>query len=141
VDREAEFAFDLGLVSRRWRTRLDARFKAMGLTQARWIALLELSRSGPISQRELADRLGVEGPTIVRLLDGLERGGLVERRGCEDDRRLKRIHLTERSEAMLTTMKAISDALRRELLAGIAADDLDAALRVLRTISARLEGP
>ena len=78
---------------------------------------------------------------MVRLLDGLERRGLVERRGCEGDRRLKQVHLTEQAGAMLTTIRTISDELQHELLVGIPADELEAALRVLRAIGARLEAP
>lgn len=48
---------------------------------------MELSRNGPLTQRDLASFLGVEGPTLVRLLDGLEAKDLIARRVCPDDRR------------------------------------------------------
>ena len=70
---------ELGRVGRRWRTLLDARVKHLGLTQARWIALLHLRHSGCRAQRDLADKIGVEGPTLVRLLDALQERGLIER--------------------------------------------------------------
>ncbi|MCO6389412.1 MarR family winged helix-turn-helix transcriptional regulator [Aliihoeflea sp. 40Bstr573] len=65
------FAMELGRVSRRWRTRLDERLRNTGLNQARWTVLLQLSNFGPASQRELAERVGVEGPTLARVLDRL----------------------------------------------------------------------
>jgi len=136
---DAEFAMELGKVARRWRTRLDSRLRAVGLTQARWIALLELSRTDGLTQRALAATLGIEGPTLVRLLDGLEAQGLIERQTCADDRRAKRIHLTANAAPLLREIRQIADATRRELLGGVSHDDLAAARRVLATIAERLE--
>src|SRR4051812_23283528 len=130
---EAEFAFELGRVSRRWRTCLDERLKHTGQTQARWIALLHLSQVGAMSQRELAERIGIEGPTLVRVLDNLERQGLVERRGCED-RRVKQVHLTPAAGSILGEITRISAELRHELLADVPAEDLAVARRVMQSI-------
>jgi MarR family transcriptional regulator for hemolysin len=139
MDIGAEFAIELGRVSRRWRTRLDERLKHMDLTQAWWMVLRHLSETGPISQRELADRLGVEGPTLVRGLDRLEDLGFVARRACGDDRRVKHIHLTEAAGPMLDEINRISIELRQELLADIPSKDIDTAWRVLKSIGDQLE--
>ena len=139
MNATSEFAITLGKVSRRWRTRLDERLRHTGLTQARWIVLLQLSRDGSLSQRELAERVGVEGPTLVRVLDRLERQGLVARRACGEDRRVKKIVLTKAAAPVLDEITSISGQLRKELLGDIPADDLANALQVLKTISDRLE--
>lgn len=139
MSEEAEFAMELGKVARRWRTRLDSRLRVMGLTQARWMALLELSHADGLTQRELAATLGIEGPTLVRLLDGLEAQGLIERQVCPADRRAKRIHLTANAAPVLHEIREIAEATRRELLGGIPRDDLSAARRVLASIAERLE--
>lgn len=134
-----QFAFELGRVNRQWRKRLDERLKHMDLTQARWVVLLHLSRIGPVSQRELAGVVGVEGPTLVRVLDNLERQGLVLRRSCEEDRRIKRLHLAEAAGPVLAEIMRIASDFRRELLAGVPPEELHAAWRVLKTIGDRLE--
>lgn len=139
MDIGAEFAIELGRVSRRWRTRLDERLKHMDLTQARWMVLRHLAETGPISQRELADRIGVEGPTLVRGLDRLEELELVARRACGDDRRVKHVHLTEAAGPVLDEINRISIELREELLAGIPPRDIDTAWRVLKAIGDQLE--
>lgn len=139
MDIGTQFAVELGRVSRRWRTRLDERLKHTGLTQARWIVLLQLSQAGTMSQRELADRINVEGPTLVRVLDKLEEQGLVARRACDDDRRIKHIHLTREARPVLKEITRISTALRRELLADVPAEDLARAWQILKAIGDRLE--
>ena len=140
MESGTEFAADLGRVSRRWRMRLNERLKHTGLTQSRWIALLHLSNSGPISQRELAERIGVEGPSVVRVLDWLEDQDLVARDACGDDRRVKLVRLTEEAEPILKELTRISDGLRREVLADISPEDLAVAHRAMRHIADKLEG-
>ena len=137
--QESEFANELARVARQWRTRLDAQFRGLGLTQARWRTLIELSANGPVTQRDLAGYLGVEGPTLVRLLDGLETQGLIERRSCPDDRRANLVHLTKAAGPVLDEIRGIADETRQEILAGIPTKDLSVARRVLATIAERLE--
>src|SRR3546814_19594268 len=81
------FGLRLGLVARLWRAEIDRRLAAFGLTESRWLTLLHLSRlSEPVTQRELAESVGVQGPTLVRTLDWLEAEGRSEERrvgkGC-----------------------------------------------------------
>jgi len=140
MDLGIRFGLQIGQVSRKWRTRLNARLKHTGLSEARWIALLRLSLLGPIAQRDLADQIGIQGPTLVRLLDALERQGLIARKSGDGDRRVKRIHLTRKAQPTLRKITTISNQLRAELLADIGTDDLETAHRVLRTIAGRLEG-
>ena len=139
ITEESEFANELARVARQWRTRLDARFRGLGLTQARWRTLIELSRNDSVTQRDLAGYLGVEGPTLVRILDGLAAQGLIERRECPDDRRAKRVSLTKAAEPVLEEIKTIADETRGEILEGIAPGDLTIARQVLAAIAERLE--
>ncbi|HLT02513.1 MAG TPA: MarR family transcriptional regulator [Geminicoccaceae bacterium] len=140
MDPREAFALDLGRVSRRWRARLDERLKVTGLTQARWSTLLHLSRAGEcLTQRELAARVGIEGPTLVRLLDALEAQGLIERLPVEGDRRANSIRLTEAAQPLLAEINRIAADLRREILAGVPVEDLETCQRVLRHIGDRLE--
>ena len=142
MDAREAFALELGRVSRRWRTRLDERLKVTGLTQARWSALLQLARGGAcMTQRELAERVGIEGPTLVRLLDALGAQGLIERLPVEGDRRAKHIRLTDAAQPLLEQINRIAAELRREIFAGLHADNLNKGLTVLRSIGDRLERP
>ena len=141
MDQGEAVALELGRVSRRWRTRLDERLRVTGLTQARWSALLHLLRGGScLTQRELAERVGIEGPTLVRQLDALEGQGLIERLPVEGDRRAKHVRLTEAAQPLLAEIDRIAAGLRREIFADLSKDDLKTCLKVLRSIGDRLEG-
>ncbi|TAK82277.1 MAG: MarR family transcriptional regulator [Betaproteobacteria bacterium] len=140
MDVREAFTLQLSRISRGWRARLDERLRDTGLTQARWTTLLHLARGAEgMTQRELARRLGVEGATIGRLLDGLEKQALIERRDVSGDRRAYHIHLTAAAQPVLKEINSIAASLRRELLAGISADDLTTCTAVLRDIGERLE--
>lgn len=139
MDIGISLGLQIGQVSRKWRKRLNERLKDTGLSEARWVILLRLSLLGPVSQGDLAEQIGIQGPTLVRLLDALEGQGLIERRAGEGDRRVKRIHLTRKAQPVLARITAISDALRGELLGGVSRADLVTAHRVLKTITDRLE--
>lgn len=126
--------------ARAWRNRLDQRLRPLGLSQAKWQALLQISRGGEgMTQTALAQRLGVEGPTLVRLLDRLARDGWIERRPCRDDRRARLIYLTPRSHETLQRIEAVAVQLRRELVHGIPEEDVLRCLDVLRRIRAQAD--
>ena len=125
--------------ARTWRTKLDERLSLLGLTQARWLVLMHLSRMGGESlQKELAFVVGVEGPTLVRVLDGLERIGLVQRLGVEGDKRARLIRLTPKADSVISDIMRIGIKLRGEALAGISDEDLESFFRVLEAILANL---
>lgn len=130
----------LGETHRVWKTKLDERLRPLGLSQARWMVLLKLSRQGDgVVQKELAEWLGIEGPTLVRLLDRMSEDGWIERRESRQDRRAKTVHLTRQAHGVITQINNIAAGLRRELFADIDTADLEAAQRVMQHIKQKAE--
>jgi MarR family transcriptional regulator for hemolysin len=134
------FGMQLAHMSRGWRAELDRRLAGLGLSQARWLVLLHLARfETPPTQRELAQSVGVEGPTLARLLDSLETQGLVKRQAVLEDRRAKKIALCPPATPLIEQIEAIANALRAELFHGVDEHDLGVAMSVHATILANLE--
>ncbi|WP_152206004.1 transcriptional regulator SlyA [Marinobacter changyiensis] len=130
-----QFPFAVARVTRRWRKLLDERLKDLGVTQARWTTMVYLQRGGEgLTQRELASLMAIENPTLVRLLDSLEEQGLIQRRLCQNDRRARRLHLTEAGESFMVDLNARAKKLRDEMLEGVSGDDIDVALGVFNKI-------
>ena len=128
----------LGETGRAWRYRLDQRLKPLGLSQAKWITLLKLSCADDgMTQTELADRLGVEGPTLARLLDRMAADGWIERRESDADRRSKTVHLRPKACGLLERITAVAMQLNADLLEGIPAEDLRCCMDVLQRIKER----
>jgi len=77
---------------------LDSRLEPLGLSQARWQPILALHRSQkPMTQSALAAELGIESPTLVRMLDRLSADGWLQRKSCPNDRRAYHVVLTDRA--------------------------------------------
>jgi len=130
----------LAETARTWRTRLDQRLRPLGLSQAKWMVLLQLSNSGDgIMQKALAERLGVEGPTLVGLLDRMTADGWIERRESCSDRRCKTVHLTEKAQGVTREIMAVARSLREELLAEIPPRELEICFQVLERIKQTAE--
>lgn len=130
----------IGDCARIWRLRANERLKPLGLSQSTWLALWHLSTCADgLRQNELADRLGIEGPTLVRLLDRLEKEGLVLRAMEAEDRRQRRINLTPAAAPLLAKVRASVAELRGEIFAGLPDADIEAALAVLSSLRGRLE--
>lgn len=137
---EERFSMALHNTTRIWRQALDRRLKDLGVSQAGWLAIANIAKSrSALSQVELATRLGVEGPTVVSLVDRLVKAELVERLPSETDRRIKHVVLTEAGQAIYAKVKAVADAYRKEMLAGIDRDRLLAVVEVLEDLQARVE--
>jgi MarR family transcriptional regulator for hemolysin len=129
-------------IARRWRARLDARIAEYGLTEARWLALLALSRGGDgLTQKQLAALLSIEGPTLVRTLDWLEAEALVERRESALDRRAKTLHLTAKASPLIHRIEGAATQVRAEIMAAIPEAELAACLAVLDRIAVGLSAP
>ncbi|AFY21135.1 MarR family transcriptional regulator [Pseudomonas sp. QLc11A] len=134
------FGMQLAQMSRGWRAELDRRLAGMGLSQARWLVLLHLARfeEAP-TQRELAQSVGVEGPTLARLLDSLESQGLVQRQAVLEDRRAKKIVLCAPALPLIEQIETIATQLRHELFEGVDEADLKVCMRVHGHILGNLE--
>lgn len=79
-----------------------------GLHLAWYDALVQLSEAGgSLRMHELAERMMLSRSAATRFADRLERAGLVERRGCDRDRRGTRIGLTPHGRALLRRAAAV----------------------------------
>jgi MarR family transcriptional regulator for hemolysin len=126
--------------ARSWRLLIDKRLKHLGIGQAGWLTIAMVAKSGkPMSQRALADLVGVEGPTMVSMLDRLEREGLVTRAPCPTDRRVKLVHLTEAGTTLFQQVREQASAVRASLLGDIDPARLAAATELLELLRARIE--
>lgn len=136
---DEQFAEALHLTAHGWRTALDRRLRPLGYSRSRWMVLLHVSRTDGITHRELAERLGIEAPTLVRLIDRMEADGLLKRRASESDRRVKHLHLSAEGKREVARVWAKAADLRKEILSGLSKAEINATLDVLQKIRASLE--
>ncbi|MDB5685819.1 MAG: transcriptional regulator, MarR family [Rhizorhabdus sp.] len=104
-------------IGRAARYRFDARTRNIGITRPQWRMLLVLARLDGPSQSEVAELLEVERITLCRMVDRLAEAGLVERRADPTDRRIWRLHLTEKSRPLVEQLSGIAAELEHDMLA------------------------
>ena len=134
----AEIGRLIAWLGRIWRREADQALSDHGLSYATAIPLLVLSRQGEnIRQGVLADELGIEGPSLVRLIDLLQAEGLVERREDPTDRRAKTLHLTATGDAKVEEINRVLRRVRANLLKDIGSDELAVTFATLQRIEQR----
>jgi MarR family transcriptional regulator for hemolysin len=142
ADLEERFADALHGTARAWRQAIDRRLRALGMSQASWMTIAVAAKSPqPLSQSELADRLGIEGATLVAMVDRLVKAGLVSRQSSKTDRRVKRILVTEAGQRLYEVVKTEAAAVRRELLGKLDPGRLAITTELLESLRGRLEQP
>jgi MarR family transcriptional regulator for hemolysin len=134
----AEFGFLMRRIVRLWRREADQALADHGLSEATAVPLLVLSRWGKCArQGVLAEEMGIEGPSLVRLIDLLQAEGLVERREDPTDRRAKMLHLTAIGETKADEIDRVLRRVRAYLLKDISSEDLAVTFEALRSIERR----
>ena len=99
-----------------------------------WLILLALKTRSWRTQRELAEALGIEGPTLTHHLTVLERAGLVRRSRDPDNRRVQRMELTEEGEAAFHRLRRAARRFDARLRSGLEESEIEQ----LRALLARL---
>jgi MarR family transcriptional regulator, transcriptional regulator for hemolysin len=100
-----------------------------------WLILTALRGEQWRTQLELARSLGIEGPTLTRHLDGMERAGLVQRRRDPNDRRAVLVELTDAGISLHNRLRGHVIAFDERLRASLSASELEE----LRAVLAKLE--
>jgi MarR family transcriptional regulator for hemolysin len=130
---------DLSAFNRKLRASFDALVREHGMTLSRARVFRKLSRRDGINQRELADELELETPTLVRILDAMEAQSFIERRAAISDRRAKQIFMTESGKVVAAEVDALATGVRADILEGISDEDIGMALKVIRAMTANLQ--
>ena len=127
-------------LARQWRRAVDARLAEAGLTDATWSPLVHLDyRPDGVVQKDLAHLVGIDDSSLVRLVDLLEQRQLIERRVDEQDRRAKRIVLTDIGRTAVRDIRKTLHAAEAEMLAGLGDEEIAAMLDAFARIMANAQ--
>ncbi len=135
---ERRFGFLLHDIARLMRKRFDARARTTRLTRAQWQVLAVLRVQEGVNQAALAEALDLEPITVGRLIDRMEEAGWVERRPDQADRRMHRLHITDRARPMMAQFETMAEELLDEAFHGLSARERDDLLDLLVRIRGNL---
>lgn len=117
---------------------LNDELSGHGITLRQWEVLAMLSFCGEQAQNELAERLKIEAPTLVGVLDRMERDGWIVRTADPRDKRRKIIRTTEQVEPVWTRMVECAKRVRGAAIAGLSAADLETLRELLARVRANI---
>ena len=109
--------------------------KNFDITFSQWKIIITLvNNSDGLTQREIADKLGLEGPTLIPIIDKLEKDGFVIRKVGKNDRRNNQIFLTEKTNNALELMIKSAIKIRNKSLHSITEENISITKNTLEKI-------
>lgn len=140
---QLQVAIQVMVTARRWKSRVADLFREAGHTGAPTLVLYHLKdHPKGLTLSELSARMELSGASLTRLVQRLERDGMVTRRRMVGDGRSWLIAMEPSGHAALGAFDIHAAAMRQRMFEGISDDDLAAALRVLKILSSKLtHGP
>src|SRR5437667_10787911 len=106
-------------VVREMRTAFDRKLEDVGLTAQQAEILFRCSRAGELTPKQLTNLLSTDNAGVTRLVDRLERKGLVTRHASAADRRSVTVRLTPSGTALVPSLVWLAQVQRRRLVAGL----------------------
>ena len=139
-DFESSVGFIVNTTAKAFQKALDAELrKNVGVSISQWRVISTLVRQPGITQKEIADRVGIEGSTLVPIIDKMEKDGFVKRKLDDKDRRINRIYLTAKADDLWNSMIECALKIRKLSTKEISEGEIKTALDVLRKISKNLK--
>ncbi len=129
------FTNSLTWVARAYKTSADKVASQYGLSEATaWPAVMINQMGGCVRPGEVAEALGLDPSSIVRVIDRLIAAELLTREEDANDRRARLLTLTENGRQRVRQVTQAMRPFRRKLFEDIDREDLEAALRVLEKL-------
>jgi MarR family transcriptional regulator for hemolysin len=121
---------------RQWQRLADQALGSYGISAACTMPLLLIGRAGGgIRQVTLAQQLGMEGPSLVRLLDKLSASDLVRRECDASDRRANLLWLTDKGQALVSALETELIRLRQEVFGALDTEELRTVLKLWKLLA------
>ncbi|MEM8551008.1 MAG: MarR family winged helix-turn-helix transcriptional regulator [Pseudomonadota bacterium] len=127
-------------LARLFAASLQARIKPMGLSTGVFPVMLHLWQRDGQTQRDLVERVGIEQATMANTLSRMERDGLIARRPDPEDRRSRRIWLTERGSALREKATSAAREENESVLGALSQDERQQLVALIRKTIKSFDG-
>jgi DNA-binding MarR family transcriptional regulator len=121
-------------VAKAHRARMGEGLAGLGLHLGQETVLMQLWEEEGLTQSQLVERLGVEPPTVTKMLQRMERAGFVTRREDVRDARVSRVHLTPRGRKLEASVRAVARRAEEQLVKRLSPEERSELRRLLRTL-------
>ena len=101
------------------RARTGELLAEFGVHVGQEMILVALWQDNRLTLTQLAERLGVQPPTVTRMVRRMEKSGLLERQACPTDARVSFVRTTPRGNALRTSIETVWQTLEEEVTANL----------------------
>jgi len=115
------------------------KLEGSGITRIQWISMYYINEFENISQRELSNLMCVKDSSIGRLIDRLERDGIVIRTRSTEDRRVITLALSDEGQHQFETLLPLGMEFNNQLIKNIPEKDLETFENVLKTMLSNIQ--
>jgi len=138
-DFENSIGFIVNTTAKSFQRSFDLELrKNVGVTLSQWRVVSALVLQPGLTQKEIANKMGIEGATLVPVIDKMEKEGLLKRKQDSTDRRANRIYLTSKVDSLWMSMTDCALKIRKSSIKNIPENDIQITLDTLRKISRNL---
>jgi len=139
-DFEESIGYWLTLATQSFHRAVSDEVAPHGITYRQSQVLAWLVLEGELSQAELANKMMVEPPTLVGILDRMERDGWITRNSCPADRRKKLIRATTAAEPIWEKIAEGCRRVRASATAGLTEQEVETLKQLLDRVNRNLDG-
>lgn len=122
------------ILGRLFAKQLNEQIVTTGITGSQWSVITCLMLHDTITQSAICDQLSIEAPTISKTLAAMEQQGWITRVADDNDKREKKVALTQKAAEHLSIWTNIADRINQNALADIASEDIAVLDRVLNQV-------
>jgi MarR family transcriptional regulator, transcriptional regulator for hemolysin len=140
-DFQSSIGYWICMTSRAYERAMQQQLVPAGITHRQCQVLFWLALDGPLPQVELAERMSIEPPTLVRVLDRMERDGLLVREPCENDRRVKIVRALPKAKPVWKKIVQCAQRVRGQASRNLTAAQCETLRELLRIVQGNLQNP
>ena len=130
--------FLLGMICRAQRSKMNEALTAIGLYAGQEIFLWHLWRQDGLTQSQMVERMCVQPPTVSKMIDRMEKAGLVERHPDSVDSRISRVYLTEQGRTSQLAVRGIWRNIEQQITGGLSVEEWIVLRRLLLQVHENL---
>ncbi|QDF29589.1 MarR family winged helix-turn-helix transcriptional regulator [Halarcobacter anaerophilus] len=132
---EESFGYHFNIIFINTKRLMEIRLKSYNLTHLQFSILINLYKNNVTTQKELLKFTYGDETSITRLIDRLEKKGYLQRKKCTDDKRKKKIVLTQSGAALTEKLILCAVKVNKELTENLEEEEAEQLLRLLQKVT------
>lgn len=122
---------NINILGRLFVKRLNEKITRTGITVSQWSIIDCFQHFDELTQTGICEQLSIEAPAVSKTINDMESSGWLTRMVNENDKRERKVTLTDKATKSLPTWTSLSYELQQQALDGISTEDIETVDRVI----------